>query len=63
MKRTIKRIRQQYQWNSMNKDIEDYIGKCKLCQKNKYVIPNKMPMVKLPFDMVYLDIFLLLWMI
>lgn len=45
----------------MAKDVEAYVKKCKLCQKNKQAIPNKMPMVitdtpTAPFERIFLDL-------
>lgn len=61
VKRTIKRIQEQYKWQNMAKDIEAYIKKCKNCQKFKQVTPTRMPMVitdtaTQPFEKVFLDI-------
>lgn len=61
VKRTVKRIRQKFKWPKMFKDIQSYISKCEICQKNKKNSSNKLPMKitttsKVPFEKVSLDI-------
>ena len=58
IKRTTKRIKQKYNWEGMNKDIEEYIQKC---QMNKLGKKNRAPMEitdtpRDPFEKVALDI-------
>lgn len=59
--RTIKRIRKQFYWNGMSKDISEYVKKCTLCQTNKSSKIPKIPMKitdisSKPFERVYLDV-------
>lgn len=59
--RTYLRLKRLYVWKNMKKDIENYIKKCSLCQKNKFSRPCKMPMMiskppYRPFDKVFMDI-------
>ncbi|GBP00089.1 Retrovirus-related Pol polyprotein from transposon 297 [Eumeta japonica] len=58
--KTYMRIRNQYKWKGMQRQIKDYIRKCPKCQKNKSGLLNKEPMVitdtaDRPFDKVYMD--------
>ena len=41
----IKRIRLLHDWRGITKDVENYIIKCKFCQKNKLSQKTKMPLV------------------
>lgn len=57
----MERISRHYSWKGMSADIENHVKKCKLCQRNKQVIPNKMPMAltdtsSFPIEKVYLKI-------
>lgn len=61
VERTIKRIRLTHNWPGLTKDIEKYISKCELCQKNKLSRKNKAPLVitdtpTKPFEKCALDI-------
>lgn len=61
VQRTIKRIRLAHNWRGLTRDVEDYISKCKQCQKNKLSKHNKAPMVitdtpSQPFEKCALDI-------
>uniref|UniRef100_A0A2S2QRJ0 RNA-directed DNA polymerase n=1 Tax=Sipha flava TaxID=143950 RepID=A0A2S2QRJ0_9HEMI len=62
VQQTIKRIRKQFQWDTMRRDVEDYIKKCASCQVNK--VDNrstKQPMVisttaSEPFERTFIDV-------
>ncbi|XP_050310841.1 uncharacterized protein LOC126746579 [Anthonomus grandis grandis] len=60
---TCRRIRQKYNWRGMNKNIEDFIKKCEICQKVKIVRKNlSRPLVitetpRTPFERINIDIF------
>ena len=60
---TCRRIREKYYWRGMNKDIEDFIKKCEICQKVKIVRKNlSRPLVitetpRTPFERINIDIF------
>lgn len=59
--KTYYRIKKQYRWPNMLKDVAEYIKKCPKCQKNKHSPEGRSPMVLTdtahkPFDKVYLDI-------
>ncbi|KAM0724355.1 Retrovirus-related Pol polyprotein from transposon 17.6 [Formica fusca] len=61
VERTIKRIRLNYNWPGITKDVEKYIAKCELCQKNKLSRKNKVPLIitdtpTKPFEKCALDI-------
>lgn len=61
IKRTISLIKDRYFWLTLNKDIEDYIGKCISCNQRKPGKRIKAPMTKFkpvlePFELVSLDI-------
>ncbi|KAM0727554.1 Retrovirus-related Pol polyprotein from transposon 17.6 [Formica fusca] len=61
IERTIKRIRLNYNWHGLTKDIEKYISKCEFCQKNKLSRENKVPLIitntpTKPFEKCALDI-------
>ncbi|KAM0735103.1 Retrovirus-related Pol polyprotein from transposon 17.6 [Formica fusca] len=61
VERTIKRIRLNYNWPGITKDVEKYIAKCELCQKNKLSQKNKVPLIitdtpTKPFEKCALDI-------
>lgn len=42
---TVKRIRRNYDWPNLTRDVENYISKCALCQKNKLVKKCKAPKI------------------
>jgi hypothetical protein len=59
--KTLNRIRANFYWPLMSKEIENYVKNCHVCQLNKQ--PNKQPKAKLqsiqvnePWQMVALDI-------
>ena len=59
--RTIKRIRLIHNWHGLTKDVEKYIAKCELCQKNKLSRKTKVPLIitdtpTKPFEKCALDI-------
>lgn len=59
--KTYKRIRKQFKWKHMMRDIREYVKKCLICQKNKSGKQTKMEMMisdtaQKPFEKVYLDI-------
>jgi len=59
--RTTNRIRLAHNWTGLTKDIEEYVAKCKFCQKNKLNKKTKMPLVitetsNKPFEKCALDI-------
>lgn len=59
--RTLKRIRLQYTWKNMFKDVRNYIKNCPSCQANKSGKNNKLPMALVTtstqiFEKLYLDI-------
>jgi len=61
IERTIKRIRLNHNWKGLNKDVENYINKCELCQKNKLSRRIKAPLIitdtpNKPFEKCALDI-------
>lgn len=61
MSKTYQRIRRQYKWKNMQRDVNEYIRNCIPCQRNKCSLRTKMPMeitdtANSPFDKVYLDI-------
>ena len=61
VQRTIKRLRQTHDWKGLTKDVEKYIAKCELCQKNKLTRRIKAPMIitdtpSKPFEKCALDI-------
>lgn len=41
---TTYKIRQVFNWENMNRDIDNYIQACKICQRNKVSRVNKIPM-------------------
>lgn len=58
---TMFKIKQVFYWENMNRDINNYIQSCKICQKNKVSRVNKVPMkitstASRPFEKVFLDI-------
>lgn len=58
---TTYKIRQVFNWENMNRDIDNYVQSCKTCQKNKVSRVNKIPMkitstASRPFEKVFLDI-------
>jgi hypothetical protein len=61
MNRTYKALRSKYSWPNVKQEIEDYIRKCKSCQVNKVLGPQKkVPMeittANQPFEKCCLDI-------
>ena len=49
MNRTFSKLKQYFRWKGMKKDIENYIRRCEICQKNKATQPKtKMPLVITP---------------
>ena len=61
IKRTISLIKDRYFWSTLNKDIEEYIGKCISCNQQKSGKRIKAPMANFkpvlePFELVSLDI-------
>ena len=61
VERTVRRIRLTHNWHGITKDVERYISKCVLCQKNKLSRKNKVPLVitdtpSKPFEKCALDI-------
>ena len=61
IERTIRRIRLKHNWHGLTADVERYIKKCELCQKNKLSRRIKAPLVitdtpSRPFEKCALDI-------
>lgn len=61
VKKTIDRIKRQYSWKGLTKDVEKLIASCNKCQKNKHARETKMPLMVTdtavkPFEKVYLDL-------
>ncbi len=61
IERTLKRIRLKHNWSGITKDVENYITKCDLCQKNKMSRKIKVPLIitdtpTKPFEKCALDI-------
>lgn len=61
IKRMSNNIKKFYYWPSMDKDIQEFVGKCDLCQKQKYSNKIKQPMEitstsSYAFEKIYLDI-------
>lgn len=61
IKRTQKTIKTRYYWKNINRDIENFIRKCELCQKNKSLPVKKVPMMvtstaSTAFEKIYLDL-------
>lgn len=61
IERTINRIRLTHNWRGLTKDVENYIAKCELCQKNKLSRKIKAPLIITntadnPFEKCALDI-------
>ena len=59
--RTYKRIKLNFKWPNMFKDIKRYIKKCDVCKRNKTTTYTKEPMVitstaKVPFEKISMDI-------
>lgn len=59
--KTYQRIKRQYRWPNMKKDIENYVKSCQVCQLNKSGKSTKMAMVlsmpaNYPFEKIYLDV-------
>lgn len=61
IKRMTNNIKRYYFWPSMEKDIVDYVSKCEHCNKQKYSVGTKQPMVitttaNSAFEKIFLDI-------
>jgi hypothetical protein len=62
IQRTYHSLKLYVTWPGMYHDVEDYITKCKICQKNKFTVPYfKAPFQETdtqfhPWDKIYLDI-------
>jgi len=62
MDKTYQAIRLHYQWQSMRKDVEEYVKKCAKCQMNKTLKPRKRVKMEItttarhPFEKCALDI-------
>lgn len=61
IKRTLKTLKQKYVWKNMNENVENFIKKCTLCQKNKNINQPKIPMTitstaTSAFEKIYLDL-------
>ena len=61
IERTIKRIRLKHNWPGLTADVERYVRKCELCQKNKLSRRIKAPLIvtdtpSRPFEKCALDI-------
>ena len=59
-KRLLKKLRSQYRWKNMSRDVATYVKNCKKCQINKSKIKHVEPMVitptpQQPFDIVCID--------
>lgn len=59
--KTYERIKREFYWKGMKKDIHDYVLKCPKCQVNKKSRQIKMPlqmtqMSQAPFEKIYIDI-------
>lgn len=60
-KRTLHKIRQYYDWENINRDVLDFVGKCELCQKIKRYGQKTAPLkitstAHVPFEKISLDI-------
>lgn len=61
IRRMTNNIKKYYFWPSMGKDITEYVSKCDQCQKQKYSIHTKQPMVvtttaNSAFEKIFLDV-------
>jgi len=61
IEQTTNRIRLTHNWKGLAKDVENYIKKCKFCQKNKLSQKTKIPLIitdtpSKPFEKCALDI-------
>ena len=59
--KTLDKIKRQYMWQGLYKDVRKFINECEECQRSKAGNPTKMPMQisdtpSKPFEKVYLDI-------
>jgi len=43
--RTLSRIRLEYNWRGITRDVEEYVSKCEYCQKDKLSRKTKMPLI------------------
>jgi len=60
-KATVDRIKKQFRWPGMHRQIAEYIRSCRKCQKNKSGKVEKAPMVltdtpRKPFEKIYMDV-------
>lgn len=58
---TTSKIKLAFYWKNMDKEINNYVKACKICQKNKISRINKVPMkitstASRPFEKIFLDI-------
>ena len=58
---TYYRVRRQFKWSGMQRDLKQYVKTCPLCQKNKGGGVEKLPMIitdtaEKPFEKVFMDI-------
>lgn len=61
VKKTYDKIKKDFCWKGMSKDISEFVSKCIICQKNKSKKSTKMPMMitkisEEVFDKIYIDI-------
>lgn len=61
IRRMVNNIKKYYYWPTIEKDVQEFVKKCDKCQKQKYCLKTKQPMVitttaTSAFDKVYLDI-------
>lgn len=59
--RTLSRVKQQYYWPKMNRDVDEFVKRCESCAKRKSPNQLKVPLAApyepvAPFEMVSLDI-------
>jgi Integrase zinc binding domain len=43
--RMVRTLRKHFTWSGLTRDVKDYVSKCEACQRYKYQIPAKEPMV------------------
>lgn len=61
IRRMINNIKKYYFWSGLETDVKDYVQRCSICQKQKYSVYTKEPMVitttaNSAFDKIYLDL-------
>lgn len=61
VKRTVGILKERYYWQTLNKDVEEYISKCISCNQRKIGKQPKAPLIKIPparepFELVSMDI-------